>query len=80
MRAFALSFSDGSGGSKTPTHSEDLERFSTNSPHAYRGDAGGVAQTPSAYRKPAAPSSRSSRSSSSRSTKRERRFRIFRRD
>jgi len=77
MKPFALSFSDGRGGSNTPTHSENLERFSTNSPHAYRGDAGGVAQTPSAYRKPAASSSRSS---SSRSTKRERRFRIFRRD
>ena len=77
MKPFALSFSDGRGGARTPAQTENLERYSTNSPHAYRGGSG-VADTPSAYRRPA-PSTRSS-SSSNRSSKRQRRFRIFRRD
>ena len=81
MKAFALSFADGGsfaeGGSRTAlSGSEDLDRFSTNSPHAYR-DGAGVADTPSAYRRAPAPSSSTSKSKSS---KRERRFRIFRRD
>lgn len=75
MRAFALSFADG-GSRSAASEGEDLDRFSTNSPHAYR-DGAGVASTPSAYRRTPAPSSSASKSKSS---KRERRFRIFRRD
>ena len=87
MKAFALSFADGgsfaeTGSSTAVSGDEDLERFSTNSPHAYR-DGAGVANTPSAYRRTPAPSNSSTTSTStstSKSSKRERRFRIFRRD
>jgi hypothetical protein len=78
VKPFALSFADGRGGynqSANRSHSrsaENLESFSTSSPHAYRGGSG-VASTPSAYRPP------TKSASSSRKQKRERRFRIFRR-
>ena len=59
------------GGQRTSI-SGNLENFSTQSPHAYRG-GGGVANTPSAYKRPAPRTARKT------TTKRERRFQIFRR-
>jgi hypothetical protein len=74
VKPFALSFDDG----RNVSGASDLDRYSTNSPHAYRG-GGGVANTPTAYRpSQTATQSRSSRSSSRRA-KRERRFGLFKR-
>ena len=63
------------GGQRTSTGG-NLEDFSTNSPHAYR-TAPGVANTPSAYQRPA---TRTLPKTPRRTapTKRERRFKIFR--
>ena len=62
-------------GTQRNTSSGNLEDFSTSSPHAYRSSgSGGVASTPSAYRRPAQPDTRTRTTPS----KRERRFKIFR--
>jgi hypothetical protein len=58
-------------GGQRSSASGDLENYSTNSPHAYRGGSG-VQNTPGAYKRPSSPAP------STRTKKRERRFRIFR--
>ena len=77
IKPFALSFDDG----RSVSGASDLDRYSTSSPHAYRG-GGGVGNTPTAYRPGhTATQSRSSSSgsTSSRRAKRERRFGLFKR-